>query len=348
MAARSGKMLLRRVTVAAVMLFVMGVAVSAKPFQSNDVINIIVGFENGGGYDVYGRFVARFLAKHLTNQPRIVVQNMPGAGSLRAANRIYNIAPKDGTTIGMLGQGLPLMQLLETPGIMFDVNRFGWIGRIADLDAVLGVRSTVDVHSIEDAKKKEIAIGAGGALSGSELYPVFLNKLVGTKFKMVTGYSGREQYIAIERGEIDGSFALVLSHLNVQFPSWLSEGKIRLLLQIGQQRRASMPDVPTLVELAKNEHDRSVLTAISSGDILGRSFVVPPDTDSERFAELRQAFDAMARDPEVLEAAAKQKLHLNYLSGADTQALVHQYKQFSPTVAASLKSTILEAKKGGR
>lgn len=347
MTARSAKML-RRIVVAAAMLFVMDGAASAEPFQSGDVINLVVGYEPGGGYDVYGRFVARFLGKHLTNQPRIVVQNMPGAGSLRAANRIYNVAPKDGTTIGILGQSLPLMQLLDTPGILFDVDRFGWLGRVADLDAVLGVWSTVDVHSIEDAKKKEIAIGAGGALSGSELYPVFLNKLIGTKFKMVTGYSGREQHLALQRREIDGSFALVFSHLKVQFPSWLSEGNIRLLLQVGPQRRAYMPEVPTLVELAKNEHDRSILTAISSGDVLGRAFVAPPDTDRGRLAELQRAFDAMAKDPEVLEAAAKQSLHLNFLSGADTQALVHQYKQLSPAVVSSLKSTILEAKRSGK
>jgi tripartite-type tricarboxylate transporter receptor subunit TctC len=297
---------------------------------------------------MYGRFVARFLGKHLNGQPRVVVQNMPGAGSLRAANYIYNIAPKDGTTIGILGQSVPIMQLLGTPGILFDSDRFEWLGRISDIDAVLGVWSTIGVQSIEDLKLKEITVGIGGALSGSELYPIFLNKLVGTKIKAVRGYSAREQQLAIERGELDGSFALLFSQIKMQNPSWLSDGKIRLLVQIGLQRRASMPNVPTLAEFARNEDDRRIMMTISSGDILGRSFVAPPDTDGDRLAELRQAFDAMGKDPEVVEAAAKEKLNLNFLSGADTQALVHQYKELSPAVTASLKQTILEAEAGSR
>ena len=213
---RSRNLLLRRIAAAVAMLFPVGVPASAAPFQSKDLITIIVGFEPGAGYDMYGRFVARFLGKYLTGQPRVVVQNMPGAGSLRAANYIYNIAPKDGTTIGILGQSTPMMQLFGTPGIMFDTDRFGWLGRVSDLDAVLGVLATTGVRSIDDLKRKEIAVAIGGALSGSELYPIFANKLLGTKFKSVAGYSAREMQLALERGEIDGSFALVFSQLKAQ------------------------------------------------------------------------------------------------------------------------------------
>ncbi len=344
---RSG---LRISTIAAAVtiFFAIGFPALAAPFQGKDLINVIVGFDPGAGYDMYGRFVARFLGKYLTGQPRVVVQNMPGAGSLRAANYIYNIAPKDGTTIGILGQSVPIMQLLGTPGILFDSDRFEWLGRISDIDAVLGVWSTVGVQSIEDVKHKEIAIGIGGALSGSELYPIFLNKLVGTKIKAVAGYSAREQQLAIERGELDGSFALLFSQIKMQNPFWLSDGKIKLLVQIGLQRRASMPDVPTLIELVRNEDGRAIMKIISSGDILGRSFVAPPDTDKDRLAELRQAFDDMAKDPEVIEAAAKEKLNLNHLSGPDTQLLVHQYKELSPAVAASIKQTILDSEASHR
>src|SRR5262249_108365 len=154
----------------------------------------------------------------------------------------------------------PMMQLFETPGIMFDTDRFAWLGRVSDLDAVLGVLPATGVRSFDDLKHKEIALAIGGALSGSELYPIFSNKLLGAKFKSVSGYSAREQQLALERGEIDGTFALVFSQLKAQNPTWLSEGKIRLLVQIGLQRRASMPDLPTLVELATNEDDRRILS----------------------------------------------------------------------------------------
>ncbi len=346
--ARRTALLLSNFFVFLAMALASSVQVSAKPFQRNDRINIIVGYEPGGGYDVYGRFVGRFLGKHLAGQPNLVVQNMPGAGSLRAANHIYNIAPKDGTTIGIVGQSIPMMQLLEAPGILFDADRFVWLGRLADLDAVLAVWSNAGVRSVEDLKSKEVAVAVGGALSGSELYPIFLNKLVGTRIKSVRGYSVREQMLALERGEIDGSFGVVFSQINAQNPSWISDGRIQFLIQIGLQRRPSMPDVPTLAELATNENNRRIMMAISGGDILGRAFIAPPDTESGRAAELRKAFEAMTKDAEVLEAAAREKVDINPLSGEETQALVQQYKKLPPEIVSVLKQTILEDKKDRR
>lgn len=315
----------------------------AVPYQSKDRINVLIGYEPGGGYDVYGRFVARFLGKFLSGNPQVVPQNMPGAGSLHAANHIFNVAPKDGTVIGTVSQSLPLMQLLGQPGILFDADRFVWLGRMSDVDTVLGVWHTAPVNTIEDTKSKEIAVATGGALSGSELYVVFLNKLVGTRIKSVRGYSARESQLALERGEIDGSFSLLFGQIAVQKSNWLSEGKIRMLVQIGLQRRSTMPNVPTLIELADNENDRGILTLISAGDILGRAFLAPPDTDKDRSDQLRRAFDQLVRDPEVLEAAERSKLELNYLSGAETQALVRRYKELPSDVAATLKQTIAEA-----
>jgi tripartite-type tricarboxylate transporter receptor subunit TctC len=329
-------------------IFTASEATVAAPYQSRDRISIIVGFEAGGGYDMYGRFVARFLPKYLPGQPSVVVQNMPGASSLLAANHIYNIAPKDGTTIGIVGQDIALMQLLERPGIMFDVDRFYWLGRLSDEDEVLSVRAAARIGSIEDLKSKEIPVAVGGALSGSSLYPIFLNDRLGTKIRSVRGYSVGQQALALERGEIDGSFGLTYSYFKTQHPSWLTNGTVKMLIQIGQQRHESMPDVPTLAELAKTDEDRGILSAISGGDILGRAFIAPPGTDEDRLKELRQAFDAMAKDPEVIKAAQEEKLDLDYMDGAATQALVHQYQELSPSVVTSLKHTVLEAAKGSR
>lgn len=181
MTTRCGNRRFRKLTAGIALLLASACVASAAPFQSKDRINLIIGYEPGGGYDVYGRFVARFLGKYLSGQPRVVVQNMPGAGSLEAANYIYNIAPKDGTTIGTVSQSIPMMQLLDTPGIKFDADRFSWLGRMSDVDTVLGVWHTAPVETVEDAKNNKITVSIGGALSGSELYVLFLNKLIGTK-----------------------------------------------------------------------------------------------------------------------------------------------------------------------
>lgn len=323
-------------------------ATYSAPYQSKDRINVLIGYEPGGGYDVYGRLVARFLGKFLSGNPQVVPQNMPGAGSLHAANHIFNVAPKDGTVIGTVSQSLPLMQLLGQPGILFDADRFVWLGRMSDVDTVLGVWHAAGVKTIEETKAKEIAVATGGALSGSELYAIFLNKLVGTRIKSVRGYSARESQLALERGEIDGSFSLLFGQIAAQKPTWLSEGKINILVQIGLQRRSTMPNVPTLIELAANENDRNILTLISAGDILGRAFLAPPDTDKDRVEQLRRAFDQMVQDPEVLQAAGQSKLEINYLRGPETQALVRRYKELPPEVAATLKQTIAESEKGNR
>jgi tripartite-type tricarboxylate transporter receptor subunit TctC len=330
-------------SLAAALFVGTAVRVSAAPYQARDRINLVIGYEAGGGYDVYGRFVARFLGSHIPGEPQIVPQNMPGAGSLRAANYIYNVAPKDGTALGTLSQSIPMMQLLGTPGILFDADKFSWIGRASDVDTVLGVWSTAGVDSVDDLKKKKIAVAVGGALSGSELYVMFLNKLVGTNIQPVAGYSGKTAQLAMERGEIDGSFSLLLNQSRVQNPQWFSEHKLKVLVQIGVERRASIPDVPTLTELATSDDDRKILAAVSGGDILGRTFVGPPGMDPERFALLHKGFDAILHDPQVLAAAEKQKLDINYLSGEATQQLVHQYQALSPATVERIKAIVAEA-----
>jgi tripartite-type tricarboxylate transporter receptor subunit TctC len=332
-----------RIALSATVLFLAMAPTVAAPYQAKDRINLIIGYDVGGGYDVYGRFVARFLGAHLSGEPQVVPQNMPGAGSLRAANYIYNVAPKDGTSIGTVSQSIPMMELLGTKGIMFEADRFSWIGRISDVDTVLGVWSTAGVSNIADLKRKQIAVSVGGALSGSELYVMFLNNLVGTKIRPIPGYSAKTAQLAMERGEIDGSFSLLLHQAQVQHPDWFREHKLRILVQIGTERRPEIADVPTLTELAANDDDRRILAAVSAGDILGRSFVGPPDMDADRLAQLRHGFDAMVRDPEVIAAADKQKLDINALNGDATAALVRQYKALSPAIVEKIKTVIAEA-----
>jgi len=316
----------------------------AAPFQSRDRINLVIGYDVGGGYDIYGRFVARHLGKHLTNGPSIVPQNMPGAGSLRAANFIYNVAPKDGTTIGTVSQSIAMMQLLETKGLLFEVDKFSWIGRMSDVDTVLGVWHTAPVRTIQDAKTQEIAVAVGGALSGSDLYVRFLNALVGTKIKPIAGYSAKQALLALEREEVHGSFSILYNQMKAQQPTWFSESKLRILVQIGTERRAALPDVPTLVELVTSEDDRRMMTVISAGDVVGRTLIGPPDMQPGRLAELRRAFDATMADPEVLAEAAKMQLDINPLSGNKLQALTEEQKRLPPATIARIKAIAAESK----
>jgi tripartite-type tricarboxylate transporter receptor subunit TctC len=307
-------------------------------FQSRDRINLVIGYEAGGGYDVYARFLARHLGRHLANNPTIIAQNMPGAGSLRAANSIYNIAPKDGTTIGTVSQSIAMMQLLETPGLMFDAAKFSWIGRMSDVDTVLGVWHTSPVTSIHDTREKPITVAVGGALSGSELYVTFLNALVGTKIRPISGYSARQALLAMEREEVNGSFSILLNQMKVQQPAWFAENKLRILVQIGTNRRPSLENVPTLTELGLNEDDRRILAVISSGDIIGRTIIGPPNMQPDRLAELRRAFDATMSDPAAIAEAGKMQLDLNPLSGQELQALLRDYEQLSPELTQRIKS----------
>ncbi len=327
-------------------LLVLGLApgASAAPFQSRDRINLVIGYEVGGGYDIYGRFVARHLSKHLANGPTVVPQNMPGAGSLRAANFIYNVAPKDGTTIGTVSQSIALMQLLETQGLLFEVDKFSWIGRMSDVDTVLGVWHSSGVRSIQDTKTREIAVAVGGALSGSDLYVRFLNALVGTKIKPIAGYSAKQALLALEREEVQGSFSILYNQMKAQQPAWFSENKLRILVQIGSERRATLPDVPTLTELATSEDDRRMMAVISAGDIVGRTLIGPPDMQPDRLAELRRAFDATMADPEVLAEAAKMQLDINPLTGDKLQALTEEQKRLPAATVARIKAIAAESK----
>lgn len=316
----------------------------AAPFQSRDRINLVIGYDVGGGYDIYGRFVARHIGKHIANNPAVVPQNMPGAGSLRAANYLYNVAPKDGTAIGTVSQSLGMMQLLETPGLMFEADKFSWIGRMSDVDTVLGVWHTAPVRTIQDAKTQQIAVAVGGALSGSDLYVRFLNSLVGTKIQPISGYSAKQALLAMEREEVHGSFSILLNQMKAQQPAWFAENKLRILVQIGSERRSAIPDVPTLTELATNDDDRRMMAVISSGDIIGRTLIGPPEMQPDRFAELRRAFDATMTDPEALAEAAKMHLELNPLPGAKLSALMQDLTQLSPATVTRIRGIAAESK----
>lgn len=306
-------------------------------YQKGDRINLIVGYEAGGGYDIYARYIAPFLTKHLPGNPRIIVQNMPGAGSLKAANYLYNVAPKDGMVIGVVGQGVPQMELLAQPGIQFEADKFNWIGRIADVRSLIGVWHGAGVKTIEEAKQREITIAVGGPISGSTLYVSFLNALTGTKMRPIAGYGSREAMLAMERGEIDGSSSILWTTLESQYPAWIQEKKIRILAQVGSKRDPGLADVPLFSELAKNEQDKKILEAVASSDIIGRSLLAPPGIPQARRDALRKALMDALNDPEAQAAAKKMKVDIAPMDGVALQKFVHKTNQLPPDIVAKIR-----------
>jgi tripartite-type tricarboxylate transporter receptor subunit TctC len=299
-------------------------------------VTLLIGYEAGGGYDQYARFMAPYLAKHLPGHPTVVPQNMPGAGSLKAANYLYNVAPKDGSVIATIGQSVPQMQVFGQKGIQFEATRFGWIGRMADAVSMIGVWHTAPAQTIEEAKTKEVTIAVGGALSGSVLYVQFLNALVGTKLKPIEGYSSNLARLAMERGEVDGSSSLLWSVVEGEY-RWVSEKKARILVQAGIDRIKEIADVPLIQELGRSEEDRTILRVVSSSDIIGRSLLAPPDLPPARLATLRRAFDAAISDPDARAQGARMKVDLNPLTGERLSEIVGDYDKLSPQVIEKIR-----------
>jgi tripartite-type tricarboxylate transporter receptor subunit TctC len=299
-------------------------------------VTLVIGYEAGGGYDQYARFLAPFLSKHLPGHPSVVPQNMPGAGSLKAANYLFNSAAKDGSVIATVGQGVPQMQVFGQKGIQFQARRFGWIGRISDAVSMIGVWHTAPAQTIEETKTKEVTIAVGGALSGSVLYVQFLNALAGTKLKPIEGYSSNLARLAMERGEVDGSSSLLWSVVEGEY-HWVSDKKARILVQAGIERIKEIADVPLIQELGKSEEDRTILKVISSSDVIGRSLLAPPDLPPQRLAALRRGFDAAISDPEARAQAARMKVDLNPLTGEQLSAIVGDYDKLSPAVVEKIR-----------
>jgi tripartite-type tricarboxylate transporter receptor subunit TctC len=291
-----------------------------EPFYKGKAISLIVGSSTAGGYDTYGRLLARHMGKHVPGNPGFVVQNMPGAGGLRAANHLYSVAAKDGTVFGIFDQAIFLDQLLGAGTLRGDVTKFNWIGRLIGNSAVLFAWHLAKVKKIDDAFTNELIVAAPG--SSSRLNWTALNALAGTKLKLLTGYeSPQTAKIAMERGEVE-ALSMPWSVLQAENSGWLRDKKVNLLLQTGIEKNRTLPDLPRMVDLAKSEDDRKVLEIFAASSVVGRSFAAPPGVPAERVGELRAAFTAMINDADFLADIAKMNFDLEPLSGAELQAFI--------------------------
>jgi tripartite-type tricarboxylate transporter receptor subunit TctC len=295
-------------------------AMADEPFYKGKQITFICASAVGGGYDAYSRLIAGHIGDHLPGKPSVVVQNMPGAGSIRAANHLYNVAPRDGTAIGMVDQALYLNQVLGAPKLKADATKFTWIGRLVSNSAVLFAWHTAPVKKAQDLFTHELIVSASG--TASRLNWEVLNNVVGAKFKIISGYKGSaDSRLALERGEIQG-LSMPWPALKVEGAQWLKDKKINLILQTGIDSHPELQNVPRMVDLARNDDERHLLALFSAPSRVGRSVMAPPGLPKERTAELRKAFMAAIQDPALIADVKKAKLELDPLPGDKLQASI--------------------------
>jgi tripartite-type tricarboxylate transporter receptor subunit TctC len=293
-----------------------------EDFYRGRKLEMIIGYSPGGTYDLYARLVARYLGNYIPGKPLIIPRNMPGAGSRAAANWMFSVAPRDGTVLATADQSLSLQQATGDKRISFDTTKFIYIGNPNIENNTTATWYKSGIKTIEDAKRREVTMGATGGSTSSQ-YPRAMNALLGTKFKVVLGYQGgNDVNLAMERGEVDGRGSNSWTSWKSTRPDWLAEKKINILVQIGLAKAVDLPDVPLLMDLATSAEDRALLRLLSASTNVGRPIFTTPDAPPERVAALRKAFDAMVRDPAFIDQAGKEKFDIDPLSGEGVQKVV--------------------------
>jgi tripartite-type tricarboxylate transporter receptor subunit TctC len=304
-------------------------------------ITIIVGFSPGGTYDLYARVLGQHLGQHLANNPTVVVENMPGAGGIRAANYLYRVAPRDGSMIGTFARGVVIGPLFGQGN--FDATKFNWIGSVTDDVNVCLAWHTSPVKSWNDLLTKPFTVAGEGAQADADIYANLIKHLFHAPIKLVSGYPGSNDIsLAMERGEVDGACALSYSTVKSTWSEKLQNKDINILFQAGVKKAPDLPNVPLLTDLTQNPHEKEILKLIMGVQGMARPFVAPPGLSDNSRNALRQAFTETMRDAAFLDEIKKMKLEVNPSNGADLEALVTALYQTPTEVVAQAKQAIAE------
>jgi tripartite-type tricarboxylate transporter receptor subunit TctC len=313
-------------------------AQTPEQFYKGKTVELAVGYPPSGSNDVYSRLLARHIGKHIPGNPTIVVQNRPGAGSFNNLAHVYNVAPKDGTVIALGAPTAPLDEKLGNPGVRFKAAEFNWIGRVESQTNVVFLWHTSKVKTVADAQKMESSLSGTGVGSTAVVYPTVMNNVLGTRFKIVLGYKGSAvAQLAVERGEVEGH-STSWTAVKVNHPDWRPTKKINVIVQFALQRHPELADVPTVVELARNDEERAILRAVMNATEIGTAFFTTPGVPADRVTALRRAFDATVKDPEFLADAKKSKLTVGPLPGEELQKLVGEVSNLSPALLEKVKA----------
>jgi tripartite-type tricarboxylate transporter receptor subunit TctC len=318
-------------------------------FYRGKTVTVLVGYSPGGGYDIYARVLARHLSKHIPGTPTVVIQNMPGAGSLRATNYLYNVSPKDGTTIGAFARNMPLLGLLESKqNVQFDPRKFTWLGSSSSYagDAyTLLIRRDAKVKTIDDARRKDgppILLGSTTEGVSSDVMAIVLRDMLGFNIKLISGYTDSSQlFLAMERGEVEGR-TVGLSAVRSNKPAWLEPGGMMQVMAVFARatRHPDFPNAPTARELARTDRDRTLIEILEAPYTLSRPYAAPPAVPADRAKALQAAFLAAHKDPEYLAEAEKLSIDVSPIGGAEVIALIERIAATPPETLKAVEKLI--------
>ena len=313
-----------------------GSAAAADPvadFYKDKQISWILSADAGGGYSTYAHAFAPFFSEHIPGKPKIIVQNMPGAGGIRAMNYLMSVAPKDGTTIGLVHSSVPYAPLYGLEGANFDPRKMNWIGSINTASGICVAWHSSGIKTWDDLMAKEYVVGTSGAGSQMETLPNMLKHLFGAKIKIISGYKGgNEVFLAMERGEVMGRCGGLIASISSTRPDWFPQKKVSVPIQFALERSAKFPDVPAIAEFAKDEKTKQILALIFSPQAMDRPVLAPPGTPQDKVNALRVAFKETMDDPRFQEEAKKQNLEIEYVSGEKVAKIVERAFSFPPEI----------------
>jgi tripartite-type tricarboxylate transporter receptor subunit TctC len=313
---------LRLATVVAAAVCCASQVSAEPPFYAGRQLTLIAGSGVGGGYDLLARLTTRHLGRLIPGHPTVIVQNMPAAGSLVATNQIYNTAPRDGTVIALIQRGMLLARLTNPAGVRFELDKLNWLGNLANETGLVLAWHTAPHRRAQDLFEQELIVGGQTGVD-PEMTPRLYNSLIGTKFKIVTGYNGTAEIaLAIERGEVQGIADWSWASLKKQRPDWLRDKKVTLLLQGALERDPELPDLPSALDFVKTDADRRVMELFFTQKTIARPVVAPPGLPAERLATLRAAFAMLAGDHEFLADAEKSGLDVAPIPGDAVEKVV--------------------------
>jgi len=319
---------------------------SVEEFYKGKRMRTIISTSPGGGYDIYARFVARHLERFIPGKPKIIAQNMPGAGHRIAAQYLAIKAPRDGSVIATISQGLPFAQIVwPEKHKRIDSGQFIWIGNVNEGNNVLMLWHTTGIKTWQDLRNKEIVVGGTGAGSTSGQYPRALNNMLGTKMKIILGFKGGSQMnLAMERGEIDGRGSNAWASIKSITPQYLDKKQLILPIQMGLKRAPGLENVPLIWELGRNEAETKVLKLMVMASRIGRPTLTPPGVPADRIAALRAAFDAVVSSKEFIAEAKKRRLEINPVSGIEVQQVVKEILATPPELAKLARAAVTKGK----
>jgi tripartite-type tricarboxylate transporter receptor subunit TctC len=310
-------------------------------FYKGKNIELYIGYSVGGGYDLYARVLARHIGKHIPGNPTVVPKNMEGAGSLRLANWLAKVAPRDGSVFGTIGRGVPFDPLLGLPGTQFKATDFGWIGSANNEVSICASWGTSKIAKIEDVFTTQMVIGGTGPSDDTVQFPRVLNGVLGTKFKIISGYpGGNDVVLALERGEVEGRCGWSWSTILATHADWVKEKKVHILVQLALEKHPDLANVPLIMDMAKTTEQKQIIKLIFARQVVGRPYIAPPGIPKDRLEALRKAFMDTMADKDFLADAEKSKLEVMPVPGDKVESLMKEVYETPADIAKKASELI--------